>query len=87
MGRTISDVNSFRILKPDELIMHHYTFVRYNEEEMERKYQGHGHCHKIGNLETFIAWTNRFKDDEFEYVEDRFGILEYWNGEFQQWLR
>jgi len=86
MGRTISDVNSFRILKPDELIMHHYTFVRYNEEEMERKYQGHGHCHKIGSLEAFIEWTNRFKDDEFEYVEDRFGILDYWNGEFQQWI-
>ena len=85
MGRTVTDVNSFRILTPDELVMHHYTFVRYSEEEMERKYQGHGHCHRIGTLEGFIEWTNRFKEDEFEFVEDQFGILDYWNGEFQQW--
>ena len=86
MGRTVSNVESFRIFTSDEFVMHHFTFVRYNEEEMRRKYQGHGHCQRIGTLEGFIDWTNRFKEDEFEYVEDQFGILDYWNGEFQQWL-
>ena len=86
MGRTTSNVDSFRILTPDELIMHHFTFVRYNEEEMRRKYQGHGHCHRIGTLSKFIEWTNRFKEDDFEYVKDQFGIMNYWNEEFQRWI-
>lgn len=86
MGRTVSNINSFRILTPDEFVMHHYTFVRYDETEMKRKYQGHGHCHRIGSLDAFIKWTNRFKEDDFEFVKDQFGILDYWNGEFQQWI-
>ena len=86
MGRTVSNIDSFRILKPDELVMHHFTFVRYNKEEMERKYQGHGHCHRIGTLDKFIAWTNRFEKDDFEFVKDQFGIWKYWDGEFKQWI-
>lgn len=87
MGRTVGDLKTWRMLKPNELLMHHLTFVRYNKEEMERKYQGHGHCHRVGTLEKFIEWTNRFSEDEIETVEDKFGILDYWNGEFQQWLK
>jgi hypothetical protein len=87
MGRTVSQIDSFRILTPSELLLHHFTFVRYDERELERKYQGHGHCHRIGSLGKFIEWTKRFRNDECETVEDQFGILKYWKGEFQQWLR
>jgi hypothetical protein len=87
MGRTISGVESFRLLLPNQLVMHHYTFVRFSGDEMKRKYQGHGHCHRIGTLDQFIKWTKRFQEDDFEYVEDRFGILDYWNGEFLQWVK
>jgi hypothetical protein len=86
-GRTAAGVKTFKIFSPDELVLHHYTFVRYDEEEMKRKYQGHGHCHRIGSLEAFLTWTKRFKALELEWCEDVFGILQYWRREFgPRWI-
>lgn len=87
MGRTVMDVKTWKIFTPDDLIMHHYTFVRLDENEMRRKYQGHGHCHNIGTLNEFLTWTKRFTPDQLEQVPDTFGIREYWDNEFQQWLK
>lgn len=86
-GRTVANVKSWRIYQESELVLHHYTFVRYNEEEMKRKYQGHGHCHRVGTLDKFLNWTKRFRPEELENVPDTFGIQKYWDEEFQQWLK
>lgn len=86
MGRTVADIKTFKILKQDDLVMHHYTFVRYNQEEIERKYQGHGHCHRIGTLGEYMKWVGRFNRDDLEMAEDKFGILKYWKGEFKKWI-
>jgi len=85
-GRTIEDVKTWRIYKEQELVMHHYTFVRYNDVEMHRKYCGNGHAQRMGGVENFLKWTKRFSSEELETVPDSFGILNYWNGEFQQWI-
>jgi len=87
MGRTVENVKTWYIYDAKKIVMHHYTLVRYDELEMKRKYQGHGHCHRIGSLEQFLKWTKRFKPEEMEQVPDYFGILDYWNGEFQQWIK
>jgi hypothetical protein len=85
-GRTMGGVSNWYIFKPEELLLDHYTFVRFNEEEMKRKYMGHGHCHRIGTLNQFLQWTNRFKPEELVTVEDKYGIQAYWDMEFWKWL-
>jgi hypothetical protein len=86
MGRTVCPVKSFRIFAENELVLHHYTSVRINEAELQRKYQGHGHLNRVGTLNDFVNKVYGYGPDELEEVPDTFGIQDYWKGEFQQWL-
>lgn len=87
LGRTVYPVKEFRKFTPDELALHHYTFVRVNDVELRRKYQGHGHLNRVGTEQDFLHKVYGYGPDELETVPDVFGIQEYWEGEFRQWLR
>lgn len=87
VGRTVYPVERFKKFEPDELALHHYTFVRINESELRRKYHGHGHLNRVGTLDDFLDKVYGYESSELEEVPDRFGIQEYWRGEFQQWLK
>jgi hypothetical protein len=92
VGRTVKPVGSYKVFFPEELVLHHFTLVRYNEEELKRKYHGHGHLHRMFMKgeepeRDFLTWTRGFDPVQFERVEDRFGIEAYWKGEFQQWIK
>ncbi len=87
LGRTIEEpVDTFKIFKPSELVLHHFTYVRCNSTELRRKYQGHGHLHRIGDIHKFMSTAKSWPKDDLVDVPDQFGILDYWKGEFQQWL-
>lgn len=87
MGRTVYPVKKFKKFTPDELVLHHYTFVRANEQELRRKFQGHGHLNRVGTEQDFLRRVYGYRPDELETVPDTFGIQEYWDGEFQQWIQ
>jgi len=86
MGRTVYPAEHFHIFAPNELVLHHYTSVRINKEELRRKYQGHGHLNRVGTVDNFVSKVYSYDLDELEEVPDAFGIQDYWKGEFQQWL-
>lgn len=83
MSRTV-DAKKTVVLPSSELIMHHMTGVRYNEEEMTRKFQGHTHYNLkgLGNAKKFAAQMSAASADTYEKVDDIFGIVSYWKNEF-----
>ncbi len=87
MGRTVYPVGTFKVLTESELALHHFTSVRINDEELRRKYQGHGHLNRVGTVDDFMAKVRSYSPDELQEVPDVFGIQDYWKGEFQQWMR
>lgn len=84
MSRTVAASN-VRILKQEELVMHHMTGVRYNSEEMDRKFQGHSHfgVYGEGKREVYLNNIQSAGLDVFENVPDRFEVLSYWKNEFR----
>jgi hypothetical protein len=92
-GRMIKG-NIIKIFKAEEYLMHHFSCVRINEEEMMRKKQGHS-CY---NRMTDTEFKGKVRDSAQGYVaqdisegtltkvEDVFGIKAYWDGEFQKYI-
>lgn len=82
------DASEFVVLRPDEVIMHHMTAVRYNKTELDRKFQGHSHFMRLGQQATqqyvdMIQCANT--DPAYMDTNDQFGIEAYWAGEFKKW--
>jgi hypothetical protein len=75
--RTCTTIH-YKILSCEELMMHHFTAVRYNQKEMERKYQGHSHFIRTGQM---VSEANA---DRYDTVGDIFGIVKYWETEFKE---
>ena len=86
LGRTCL-TNDFAVLKADELVVHHMTGVRYDDDELRRKFQGHSHfCRKgQGHSDKYVQHISSLTEDSYEPVPDQFGVLEYWRDEFKQW--
>ena len=84
-GRTVR-ANSFEVLSPKQIIMHHFTAVRFCRLEMIRKFQGHSHFTRLGGKEKEVYMNkiyNADSDQEYEKIEDIFGVQKYWNEEFR----
>jgi len=86
MSRTVN-AKQVMVLSPDELVMHHMTGVRYNEEEMTRKFQGHTHfCHDgQGVANDFRKLVSNVSMESYESTPDHFQILSYWEKEFKRY--
>jgi len=83
MSRTVVS-KSVKVLKENQLVMHHMTGVRYNQVERDRKFQGHSHFNLTGkgNRDKFIENITNPSAQSFVIVPDRFGVLDYWQKEF-----
>jgi hypothetical protein len=83
LSRTVS-TNNYYIFNPDDLVMHHFTGVRFNEIEIERKFQGHSHYMRMNesNRLDFYKILKGVDSSNYIQVEDQFNILKYWNTEF-----
>ena len=79
LSRTVN-AESFYVVSSEHLVMHHMTGVRYNDDEIKRKYQGHSHFAGNGK-----GQENRYIEADpkiYSRVLDIFGIQEYWKEEF-----
>lgn len=86
--RTI-ETSSFKILSRTELLMHHFTAVRYNQDELKRKFQGHSHFMRLGDkaVNDYSQMIGEAQaGGKYDAVEDVFGIQHYWNDGFAQWI-
>lgn len=75
----------FVIMDKSKVAMHHFTAVRFNIDEIKRKFDGHAHFIRLGE----VAKNNYIKEmttedlNRCKIVEDPFGILKYWETEFK----
>lgn len=80
---------TIRIFTPEEMMMHHYTAVRYNKEEHLRKFEGHS-CFTgkyLAQREGYFKMLEKSQtSDDYETVEDFFNILPYWKSEFAKYV-
>lgn len=81
--RTSRPVKTFKVFKPEELLMHHMTVVRYDRTELLRKYDGHPHFIRQGALKQYLQWVDAFPDEQLETVHDAFGVQQYWDTKFK----
>ena len=63
------------------------TAVRFNEQEMQRKFWGHSHFMRLGKTAT-EQYLKMISDApgslEYNRVNDQFGIVKYWEEEFSK---
>jgi len=74
------------ICKENELVMHHFTGVRFNEVELRRKFEGHSHFIRLGEAGQEDYIKNRVlnpPEGVYQIVPDQFGIQSYWDNEFK----
>mgnify|MGYP000907086755 CR=1 FL=1 len=64
-------------------MMHHFSYVRFNEVEHNRKFQGHP-CYKYMENKTYYNNIRQFK--QYNIVDDVFNIIPYWKREFYKYL-
>lgn len=83
LSRTI-ETSNFIVIPSNIICMHHMTGVRFNELELQRKFQGHAHFLGEGSSgrSDYIQRMRNPNKDIYDEVPDRFGILEYWKNEF-----
>lgn len=88
-ARTVGPVRKFKLLTKEELILHHFTYVRYNERELRRKFEGHGNFirNTNNNIELYRKRIEAMNENLFMDIEDQFGILSYWRNEFDKLYR
>jgi hypothetical protein len=85
LSRTVATASTIKIFAPDELLIHHLSGVRINDDELKRKWQGHS-CYKTNPVDKWVNSIKNHPQEELEKVEDQFDVLSYWNGEFQKYL-
>lgn len=81
------DAASFYIFPREELCMHHMTAVRYDAEELRRKFYGHSHFMRLGTeaVAEYLKMINTASSSpDYERVPDVFGIQSYWDSEFRR---
>lgn len=85
LGRTVLAENP-KICNRNELAMHHFTGVRFNLREMQRKFEGHSHFINQGKQgqEKYLADIENTLETRYKKVDDIFGIQAYWDNEFRE---
>lgn len=70
-----------------DIEMYHMTRVRFDKEEYNRKYINHSWAPKKEYIEKSLKEIEADDIDEslYDTVEDKFGILEYWEKEFNKY--
>lgn len=88
MSRTVASEKTM-VLRPDQLMMHHMTGVRYDKKEMDRKFQGHTHFCRggMGDPEKFVEQMAEASTEVYEKAPDQFCVLPYWEEEFVKYVR
>jgi hypothetical protein len=85
-GRTPRPWGNWKLASVDELIMQHYTCVRFNDAEIRRKYLGHGHLNRTTTQDAFVKKMSGLDINSFVKVPDYFGIDKYWRNEFGKYM-
>ena len=85
-SRSVGPVKDVVVLTPKQLLMHHMTYVRYNERELMRKFEGHGHFVRLdkGDIMKYRKRIESMSNESFITVKDQFGILPYWKKGFSK---
>lgn len=85
-GRTVNVKEAF-VISPKICAMHHMTCVRYNRIELMRKFEGHSHWNRLGEIKRndYVNSLEEYAQQNYDELEkDQFGILEYWRTEFKK---
>lgn len=86
-ARTVVGAQSQKRLSPYRIVMHHMNRVRFDQEELARKYENHSWSY--AKADVLRKRVEEWKDLDFRHYlwleKDSFGILEYWEKEFRKY--
>jgi len=69
----------------DSVYLHHMVGVRYNQRELERKFEGHSFwMAPKKNKKNYIKSILELQEGSYDVVPDQFGILDYWEKEWYE---
>lgn len=88
-ARTVSGARCQRLFPSRRVAMHHMSRVRFDREELDRKYESHSWAYeKADVLRKRVAEWENLDPRRYLWLErDSFGILEYWEKEFRKYKR
>ena len=85
-ARHVIGFRAARLFEADEIVMHHMTRVRFDDEELDAKYGSHSWFDRAHDVQRLIAGARNPDPNEYrELGSDQFGILDYWRNEFGKW--
>lgn len=85
LARTVN-AETFKIFSDKEILMHHFTGVRFNKKELIRKFEGHSHFIRLGEagVEEYLERVLYPDMKTYEVISnDIFGVKSYWENEFK----
>ena len=86
-ARVVGGARDLKLLPSHRVVMHHMSRVRFDQEEVDRKYESHSWSYAKSHLLLEKA-AEREELDPSRYLwmeRDPFGILDYWEKEFRSY--
>ena len=80
--------SKYKVIPKEEVMMHHFTAVRYNENEHLKKFIGHtSYEHNSIRQQNYLKQIKNIDIKNFNIVEDQFNIIPYWKGKYVNYIK